>query len=135
LIVLFVAAAITLAVDAVSKSAVSSSLAEGRLYPLVSGWGVRLVNNRRASLSIGQTAALLAVVIGLRFTNVNQTLGGYQRQNIGGSTTGPFVLTLADKVAKAHREGGADVSDAEQAAIDEAAAALGEPDQSTDAGA
>ncbi len=47
-----------------------------------------------------------------------------------------FVLTLADKVAKAHREGGAAVSDAEQAAIDEVAAALGEPEPgSADAGA
>lgn len=47
-----------------------------------------------------------------------------------------FVLALADKVAKAHREGGAAVSDAEQAAIDEVAAALGEPEShSADAGA
>jgi hypothetical protein len=36
-----------------------------------------------------------------------------------------FVLTLADKVANAHREGGVAVSDAERAAIDEIAAALG----------
>jgi hypothetical protein len=36
-----------------------------------------------------------------------------------------FVLTLADKVANAHREDGKSVSDAEQAAIDEIAAALG----------
>jgi hypothetical protein len=36
-----------------------------------------------------------------------------------------FVLTLADKVASAHREGGTDVSDAERAAINEIAAALG----------
>ena len=32
-----------------------------------------------------------------------------------------FVLTLADKVASTHREGGADISDAERAAIDEIA--------------
>jgi hypothetical protein len=38
-----------------------------------------------------------------------------------------FVLTLADKVANAHREGGVSVSPAEQAAIDEISAALGEP--------
>jgi hypothetical protein len=37
-----------------------------------------------------------------------------------------FVLTLAEKVAEAHRESGVAVSDAEQAAIDEIAAALGE---------
>ena len=36
-----------------------------------------------------------------------------------------FVLTLADKVASAHREGGQAVSDAERAAIKEIADALG----------
>ena len=36
-----------------------------------------------------------------------------------------FVLTLADKVANAHREGGKSVSDAERAAIDEISASLG----------
>jgi hypothetical protein len=36
-----------------------------------------------------------------------------------------FVLTLADKVANAHRERGVAVSDAERAAIDEITAALG----------
>jgi hypothetical protein len=36
-----------------------------------------------------------------------------------------FVLTVADRVASAHREGDSDVSEAEKAAIDEIAAALG----------
>jgi hypothetical protein len=36
-----------------------------------------------------------------------------------------FILTLADKVANAHREGGQTVSDAERAAINEIADALG----------
>jgi hypothetical protein len=36
-----------------------------------------------------------------------------------------FVLTLADKVASAHREGGESVSDAERAAIEEISTALG----------
>jgi hypothetical protein len=36
-----------------------------------------------------------------------------------------FVLTLANKVANAHREGGTAVSQAEQSALDEIAAALG----------
>ena len=36
-----------------------------------------------------------------------------------------FVLTVADRVANAHREGGQPVSDAERAAIEEIAAALG----------
>jgi hypothetical protein len=36
-----------------------------------------------------------------------------------------FVLTLVDRVANAHREGGASVSDSEQKAIDEISAALG----------
>jgi hypothetical protein len=39
-----------------------------------------------------------------------------------------FVLTLADKVANAHREHGVSVSDAERAAIEEISAALGAPD-------
>jgi len=39
-----------------------------------------------------------------------------------------FVLTLADKVANAHREGGGAVSDAERAAIDEISASLGSAD-------
>jgi hypothetical protein len=38
-----------------------------------------------------------------------------------------FVLTLADKVANAHREGGTGVSEAERAAINEISAALGNP--------
>jgi len=38
-----------------------------------------------------------------------------------------FVLTLADKVASAHRESGAAVSEAEQAAIDEIATTLDNP--------
>jgi len=40
-----------------------------------------------------------------------------------------FVLTLADKVASAHREGGASVGDAEQAAIADITASLGNPDR------
>jgi hypothetical protein len=40
-----------------------------------------------------------------------------------------FVLTLADKVANAHREGGASVSDAERAAIAEISTSLGNPDR------
>jgi hypothetical protein len=40
-----------------------------------------------------------------------------------------FVLTLADKVANAHREGGEMVSDAERAAIEEISASLGNADQ------
>jgi hypothetical protein len=38
-----------------------------------------------------------------------------------------FVLTLADKVASAHREGGASVSETERAAIDEISTSLGNP--------
>ena len=41
-----------------------------------------------------------------------------------------FVLTLADKVANAHREGGESVSDAERAAIEEISASLGTANQS-----
>jgi hypothetical protein len=40
-----------------------------------------------------------------------------------------FVLTLADKVASAHREGGASVGDAERAAIAEISASLDNPDR------
>jgi hypothetical protein len=39
-----------------------------------------------------------------------------------------FVLTLAEKVANAHREGGQSVSDAERAAIEEISASLGGAD-------
>ena len=39
-----------------------------------------------------------------------------------------FVLTLADRVANAHREGGEMVSDAERAAIEEISASLGNAD-------
>jgi hypothetical protein len=38
-----------------------------------------------------------------------------------------FVLTLADKVASAHREGDAAISPAEQAAVNEIATTLGNP--------
>jgi hypothetical protein len=37
-----------------------------------------------------------------------------------------FVLTLADKVANAHREGGSDVDEAERSAIEEITATMGE---------
>ena len=40
-----------------------------------------------------------------------------------------FVLTLADRVANAHREGGETVSDAERRAIEEISANLGDADQ------
>ena len=40
-----------------------------------------------------------------------------------------FVLTLADKVANAHREGGTSVGEAEQAAIDEISRTVGSPDR------
>jgi hypothetical protein len=40
-----------------------------------------------------------------------------------------FVLTLADKVASAHREGRASVGDAERAAIAEISASLGNSDR------
>jgi hypothetical protein len=38
------------------------------------------------------------------------------------------VLDLSQRVANAHREGGEQVSEAEQAAIDEISASLGAPD-------
>lgn len=40
-----------------------------------------------------------------------------------------FVLTLADKVASAHREGGASVGEGERAAIAEISTSLGDPDR------
>jgi 2-succinyl-5-enolpyruvyl-6-hydroxy-3-cyclohexene-1-carboxylate synthase len=40
-----------------------------------------------------------------------------------------FVLTLADKVASAHTEGGASIGDAERAAIAEISTSLGTPDR------
>jgi TonB-dependent receptor len=35
--------------------------------------------------------------LGVRLTDAHDGLGGYQRQNIGGSTTGPFVLTTVQE--------------------------------------
>ena len=61
---LLVAAVFTVGIDAVSKQLASTLLVEGRLYALAPGWGVRLVNNRRAAFSIGQTAVLLGVIVG-----------------------------------------------------------------------
>jgi signal peptidase II len=52
-----------LTIDLLSKMVVTSSLVEGRLYALVPGWGVRLVSNRRASLSVVQAAAILVVIL------------------------------------------------------------------------
>lgn len=40
-----------------------------------------------------------------------------------------FVLALAERVAEAHEEGGASISEAERAAIDEIASALGTSDR------
>jgi 2-succinyl-5-enolpyruvyl-6-hydroxy-3-cyclohexene-1-carboxylate synthase len=40
-----------------------------------------------------------------------------------------FVLTLADRVANAHREGGTNIGEAEQAAIDEISRTVGGADQ------
>ena len=51
----------------------------------------------------------------LRQKATPEELGGYQR----------FVLTLADRVASAHREDGVDVSEHERAAIAEIREALG----------
>jgi hypothetical protein len=53
----------------------------------------------------------------LRLRGTSEELEGYRR----------FVLTVAEKVANAHREGGVSVSAAEQAAIDEISAALSGP--------
>ena len=36
-------------------------------------------------------------VIGVRFTDNHQSLGGFQRSTVNGSTTGAYVLTTADK--------------------------------------
>ena len=56
--VLIGVAAATLVVDAASKAVVLSAIADGR---------VRLVYNRRASLSVPQSAAILAVIAGAVF--------------------------------------------------------------------
>jgi len=36
-------------------------------------------------------------VAGVRFADTHQSLGGYERQSVNGSTTGPYVLTVVDK--------------------------------------
>ena len=63
------------------------------------------LNNLRAAVELLQQKATA------------DELGAYKR----------FVLDLAAGVAKAHRENGTDVSNAEQAALDEIAAALSTP--------
>ena len=60
-VLLVAAAAMTL--DAVSKRLASRLLVEGRLYAVTSGWGVRLVNNRRASLSVAHATALFTALV------------------------------------------------------------------------
>jgi signal peptidase II len=61
---LLAVAVLTTAVDGVTKRLATLYLLDGRLYALAPGWGVRLVNNRRASLSVRETAVLLAVITG-----------------------------------------------------------------------
>jgi signal peptidase II len=65
--VLLLAAAATLAADALTKSLVTAHLAEGRLYGVAGSWGVRRVHNRRGALlraSPGQAAVAWLVVAG-----------------------------------------------------------------------
>jgi signal peptidase II len=62
-IVLAAVASATLAVDGVSKALVTTRLAEGRLYALAPGWGLRRIDNRRSTLSVAHTVALLAVIL------------------------------------------------------------------------
>ena len=75
----------TLALDGSSKRVSTGMLAEGRLYAAAPSYGVRLVYNRRASLSIRETAALLAVTLvgvlavgphGLIATGLGIAMGG-----------------------------------------------------------
>jgi signal peptidase II len=62
---LLAAAVVTACVDGVTKRLATLYLLEGHLYALTPGWGVRLVNNPRASLSARDTAFLLAVITGV----------------------------------------------------------------------
>lgn len=55
---------VAIAVDSATKRLATLYLLEGRMYALAPGWGVRLVHNRRASLSVTQTAVLLLVITG-----------------------------------------------------------------------
>jgi len=61
---LLAAAAATVALDAISKVVASSVLAEGRLYAVAPGWGVRRVTNRRSPLSPALAAVLLCAIVG-----------------------------------------------------------------------
>jgi signal peptidase II len=85
-IVLAVAVA-TLAVDAASKALVTSALADGR---------VRVIENRRASLSVGQTSVLLAVIAGtvLAAAPVGVTAVGL------GMAVGGAAGNLADRIRR-----------------------------------
>jgi signal peptidase II len=61
------AAAATVAIDLATKQLVTARLAEGRLYALAPGWGLRRVHNRRGSLgglsTHGSVVALVAVIV------------------------------------------------------------------------
>jgi len=61
---LLAAAAVTVALDAISKVVASRVLAEGRLYAVAPGWGVRRVTNRLSPLSPALAAVLLCAIVG-----------------------------------------------------------------------
>jgi signal peptidase II len=67
--VLLAAAAATVALDLATKQLVTTRLAEGRLYALAPGWGLRRVHNPRGSLgglsTRASALALIAVVAGV----------------------------------------------------------------------
>jgi signal peptidase II len=65
--IVFAVAAATVAVDALTKQLVTNLLAEGRLYALAAGWGLRRVHNQRGAVgapSVTHAALLWLVVLG-----------------------------------------------------------------------
>ena len=67
MIVLLVAAVATVVVDVTTKQLVIAVLAEGRLYALAPGWGVRRVDNQRGALGrvpVWQVALLWVAWVG-----------------------------------------------------------------------
>ena len=91
MIVLLGAAVIALAIDVITKQVVTNTLAEGRLYAVAPGWGVRGINNRRASLSVAQAAALWAMIVGVAIATAPPALAALGLGMVLGGAAGNLL--------------------------------------------
>jgi signal peptidase II len=86
-VIVLLSAAAALTIDSASKAVITSGLVEGR---------VRVVNNRRASLSVAQTSVLLAAVAGAVLAAAPSGLGA-----VGlGMAIGGAAGNLADRIRR-----------------------------------